>query len=266
MDGSPIRIERIIRKMRGGSQAHTVKAADGYYYVAKFVGNPQGCRTLINDWIGHSLMRRIGISTPDMSILHLPALSSTIPGHENLYFLIGSHRLPPLGTVHLGSRYPVNPDKTAILDFIPPRLFPKVLNREDFVLALLCDKWLHNVDTRQCIFARKPGTNGLTAYFIDNGMIFSGDRWCLEDIPLHGVYFRKEIYVDPLSMVEEGLARIQALDEATLWNTIAGFPGEWLAEGDHEALDALLHQLQSRQKKLPDIISRHLRVLKMWSS
>jgi hypothetical protein len=39
---------RVIRKMRGGAQAHLMQASDGGYYVVKFRNNPQHRRILVN--------------------------------------------------------------------------------------------------------------------------------------------------------------------------------------------------------------------------
>jgi hypothetical protein len=37
----PIRALRMVRKMRGGAQAHLLECEDGNFYVVKFVNNPQ---------------------------------------------------------------------------------------------------------------------------------------------------------------------------------------------------------------------------------
>src|SRR5258705_11166476 len=60
----PVDARRLIRKMRGGAQAHLIEAADGHYYVVKFLNNPQHRRILINEWIGSVFLRYLGISTP----------------------------------------------------------------------------------------------------------------------------------------------------------------------------------------------------------
>ena len=38
-----------VRKMRGGAQAHLLRASDNRFYVTKFQNNPQGARILAND-------------------------------------------------------------------------------------------------------------------------------------------------------------------------------------------------------------------------
>jgi hypothetical protein len=45
MNTEHVTIARLIRRMRGGSQAQLVEGSDGHLYVATFLGNPQGHRT-----------------------------------------------------------------------------------------------------------------------------------------------------------------------------------------------------------------------------
>ena len=60
----PVDARRLIRKMRGGAQAHLIEAADGHCYVVKFLNNPQHRRILVNEWIASVFLRYLGISTP----------------------------------------------------------------------------------------------------------------------------------------------------------------------------------------------------------
>ena len=41
--------EQHVRRMRGGSQAHLMRASDGPFYVVKFQNNPQSPRVLVNE-------------------------------------------------------------------------------------------------------------------------------------------------------------------------------------------------------------------------
>ena len=61
----PVDARRLIRKMRGGAQAHLIEAADGHCYVVKFLNNPQHRRILVNEWIASVFLRYLGISTPE---------------------------------------------------------------------------------------------------------------------------------------------------------------------------------------------------------
>jgi len=57
--------------MQGETQAHLLSADDGCCYVVKFLNNPQGRRTLVNDLIGSLLLRALGVSTPEIVMMHL---------------------------------------------------------------------------------------------------------------------------------------------------------------------------------------------------
>ena len=52
----PFDARRMLRKMRGGSQAQLLEAADGHHYVVKFQNNPQHRRILINEWISAAFL------------------------------------------------------------------------------------------------------------------------------------------------------------------------------------------------------------------
>src|SRR3954468_22571037 len=67
----PVDARRLIRKMRGGAQAHLIEAADGHCYVVKFLNNPQHRRILVNEWIASVFLRYLGISTPETAVIRV---------------------------------------------------------------------------------------------------------------------------------------------------------------------------------------------------
>ena len=69
----PVLARRLIRKMRGGAQAHLLECDDGHFYVVKFRNNPQHRRILVNEWIGSAFLNYLQISTPETAIVDLPA-------------------------------------------------------------------------------------------------------------------------------------------------------------------------------------------------
>src|SRR3954447_19037736 len=137
MSCQAVRITRVIRRMRGGSQAQLVQGDDGQYYVAKFTGNPQGTRTLINEWITAQLLRKLNVSTPPLVVLQLK--DELVESAEGLYFTVGDRRIRIGAGLHLGSLCPVDPVATAILDFLPQHLIHKVVNLADFAKLLVLD-------------------------------------------------------------------------------------------------------------------------------
>ena len=262
LNSVPVGITRIIRRMRGGSQARLVLGDDSLYYVAKFAGNPQGNRCLVNECFAGQVLKQMGISTPNLRVLRLPqALES-----EDLCFQVGSKRLAPQGRLHLGSQSPVNPETTMILDFLPCKLLPKVVNLTEFAAMLVFDKWVAQTDSRQAIFVRDRSLVrdiGFRAYFIDHGMSFNGAEWQLRDAPVNGIYFRREVYsnLDLEALIEKAVCRLETISEAFLLGTLDGIPSAWLATGDRESFVILIGKLQQRQPKLRSIVSRHLKAV-----
>src|SRR4051812_1946936 len=167
MSCQTIDIERIIRRMRGGSQAYLVQGSDRKFYVAKFVGNPQGTRTLINEWIAAQLFRRFGITAPELVVLRF---EPSRPTEVAPVFECGSRKFPVSAGLHLGSLCPVNPEKEAIYDFLPTHLIGKTANLTEFAKVLVLDTFLGQADSRQAVFVRDRSRRELSfrAYFIDH--------------------------------------------------------------------------------------------------
>jgi hypothetical protein len=51
-----------IRKMRGGSQAHLMRADDGAYWIVKFHNNPQHFRVLANEFFASRIGAYLGLA------------------------------------------------------------------------------------------------------------------------------------------------------------------------------------------------------------
>jgi hypothetical protein len=256
-----VKITRIIRRMRGGSQAQLVLGDDGNTYVAKFLGNPEGNRTLINEWMMCRLMTDIGISTPRLRVLELP---SSLPLSEQLYFEVGNERIAPQGPLHLGSQCPVDPEKISIYDFLPNKLLPKVRNLAEFGSMFVFDQWTGKADGRQAIFVgdRNVETGiGFRAYFIDHGSACGGGEWELRDRGLASVDSRICSHIDLTVVVEKAFCHIETINEMAIVTAAEGVPSSWFAKGDRECLDILLAKLKLRQVNLRSLIARHFQNL-----
>ncbi len=148
----PVTARRLIRKMRGGAQAHLMEASDGYSYVVKFHNNPQHRRILVNEWIASTFLHYLGISAPEAAMIQVT--ESYLAGDSDTYIQLGrEHRAATPGW-HFGSRFPGDPARTVVYDFLPDTLLDKVENLPDFRGALAFDKWMGNADSRQAIFYR----------------------------------------------------------------------------------------------------------------
>jgi hypothetical protein len=261
MATSALPIQRIERRMRGGSQSLFVRDADGNPYIAKCIGNPQGTRTLINEWVVSRLLKYLRVSTPEVRTLRI---ERGIPGDNLMEFQIGNQKVPIAPGVHLGSRCPVDPERKVIFDFLPSRLLHKVGNLPDLLLAFVFDKWVNQTDTRQAIFIRERSdkTAGIfRLYLIDHGHSFGGSRWEFGGAPLHGLYRDRSIYENPNTQSEchAAVERIQALPEKSLFSIEKEIPVEWLQQGDCEEMSRLFELLCGRRTKLHDTVDRALR-------
>jgi hypothetical protein len=261
----PVRARSLIRKMRGGSQAHLLEGADGAFYVVKFSNNPQHRRILINEWLACAFLRYLQIHVPDTALIEITP--QFIADNPDLYFSLGSRREPIIPGLHFGSKMAVHPDRVAVFDFLPDKLLEKVENRSEFLGILTFDKWAGNADSRQAVFFRArakswtplkgetPTRVGFFAQMIDHGFAFNGPLWRFSDSPLQGLYFRTSVYNEVRSLDSfqpwldmVGNFPIEVIDSA--WKEI---PSEWLRE-DGDELEALLEALLKRRPQLPRLL------------
>lgn len=262
----PIRARKLIRKMRGGAQAHLVEAEDGAFYVVKFLNNPQHRRILVNEWLACSFLRYLQIHVPETALVELTP--EFIADSSDMYLSIGSRREAVLPGIHFGSRLAVHPERVAVFDFLPDKLLSKIETRVDFLGTLVFDKWIGNTDSRQAVFFRAraktwtplrgeaPARVGFFAQMIDHGYAFNGPHWQFQDSELQGLYFRTSVYdaVESLESFQPWLDMvenfpIEMIDAA--WKEI---PREWL-DNDEGELEQMLDRLLKRRSKVAQLLS-----------
>jgi hypothetical protein len=261
----PVNARRLVRKMRGGAQAHLLEADDGHFYVVKFRNNPQHRRVLVNEWVGGLLLQQLGLTVPAIESVNLDA--AFLAANPEAAIQLGPNRIPAEPGWHFGSRYPGDPEKTAVYDFVPDSLLDRIENPHDFLGALVFDKWTGNADARQCVFVRArlrdyapamrvhPLRMGFMAIMVDHGYIFNGPHWEFLDAPVSGLYFRTSVYrrVRGWSAFEPWLERVKSFPEDVIDDALRTLPREWL-NGDACALDAMLQKLMQRRRRVPDLI------------
>ncbi|MEO6783179.1 MAG: HipA family kinase, partial [Bradyrhizobium sp.] len=262
----PVNARRLIRKMRGGAQAHLIEASDGHCYVVKFLNNPQHRRILINEWIASVFLKYLGISTPEVAMVCVS--EAFLQDNPEAYIQLKTHRCAPRPGWHFGSRFPGDPERNVIYDFLPDSLLGKVDNVGEFAGMFAFDKWVGNADSRQAVFFRArlkewlPSTGahplrlGFVAQMVDNGFAFEGAHWRLTDFPLHGLYFRPSVYSTVRSQddFQPWLDRIVHFPEEVMDHVIKQIPTPWL-EGEEKTLAMLLERLMVRCKRVPDLLT-----------
>jgi HipA-like kinase len=251
--------------MRGGAQAHLMECADGNFYVVKFRNNPQHPRILINELIGSAFLNYLQIATPETAIVNVTA--GLLAANPDIHIQLGSRRLAIEPGRHFGSRYPGNPAKVMVYDFVPDLLLDKVANLDQFLGVLAFDKWIGNADARQSIFYRarleqwspsageRPKQHGFVARMMDHGYVFDGPHWTFADSPLQGLYFRPSVYkkVTSFEDFQPWLDRVTHFPEEIMDQVLRQIPPEWL-DGDEAALQELMSRLLKRRTRVPELV------------
>jgi len=261
-----------IRRMRGGAQSHLMRCSDGHYYVIKFQNNPQHRRILVNELLGTRLAGRLGLPTTPVAIVHVseelirltPELSMEMP----------RSRVPCQAGLQFGSRYPGDPRRLTLHDFLPDEQLRGVENLHDFAGMLVFDKWTCNTNGRQTIFSREeprrpiPQGDGpenrdapseerdYRATMIDQGFCFNAGEWNYPDAPLRGLYARNRVYEGVIGM--ESFApwteRVErSVTERVLAEVLREIPPEWY-EDDYDSVTRLVEQLYRRRTRVPELL------------
>jgi hypothetical protein len=263
------------RKMRGGAQAHLIEASDGHCYVVKFVNNPQHRRILINELVSSTFLTYLGIATPAVTFIEVS--EEFRRQNPDACMQLGNQRREIQDGLHFGSRFPGDPARTIVYDFLPDTLLDKVENLSDFTGILAFDKWVGNADSRQAIFYRArvaewgrgpetpPHRVGFVAEMMDNGYVFDGPHWRFGDSAIQGLYFRPTVYrkVRGLDAFEPWLQRIRHFPEEVVDQALKSVPSAWCHDSsdedaaktnDRDALEQLMERLLRRRSRVADLI------------
>lgn len=244
-----------VKRMRGGSQAQLMRASDGNYYVVKFQNCPQQTRILANEFLATKIGLALGLPMPEVFLIEVTCdLVSFTP---DLYIEIGQMRIPCKNGLQLAVRYAADPWQDHTVDYMPQRLFDRVVNRLDLIRVLAFDKWLSNCDSRQVVFTKKRNERLYRLTCIDQGNCFNAERWSFLDRPLLGTYRCRSVYSDVTSWdsFEPALSRIEGFEPAQLWECATAVPEEWY-QGQTQKLTVLIEKLLERRLAIRDSINR----------
>jgi hypothetical protein len=256
--------------MRGGAQSHLLEAGDGRWYVVKFLNNPQHRRILVNELIASCFFHHLNLATPETATISVS--QEFLLDNPEACLELGSRRIPVEPGWHFGSRFPGDPSRLAVYDFLPDTLLKQVTNLNHFLGALVLDKWMCNADGRQAIYFRARlaewsalggsprKTAGFLAQMIDHGFVFNGPHWELVDVPLQGLALRPSVYAGVKSWddFQPWLDQVVHFPEEVIDQARRQIPPQWL-QGDESALDELLERLLKRRERVPDLIGESRR-------
>ncbi len=248
-----------VKRMRGGAQSHLMRCSNGGFYVVKFQNNPQGRRILANELLATRLAKRIGLPSPEPEVVEV---SEELIAHtDELVIQLGRGRAPCQAGKQFGSRYPGEPARMPVYDFLPDEQLREVENLDDFCGVLVFDKWTCNTNGRQAIFYRENGESRYRALMIDHGFCFNAAEWNFPDAPLRGLYARHRVYerVRGMDAFERWIARVERVGPDELDLDSREIPSEWY-DDDMDAMERMLEQLLRRRKLVREL------VLSAWKS
>ena len=258
-----------IRRMRGGAQSHLMRCVDErgkeQYCVVKFQNNPQHRRVLVNELLGTRLAAKLGLPTTPVGIVEVD--EKLIRLTPELCIEMPRSRIPCQAGPQFGSRYPGDPRRQTLFDFLPDEQLRAVDNLHQFAGMLVFDKWTCNTDGRQTLFFRaeprqasaqdtEPDGGTYETVMIDQGFCFNAGEWNYPDAPLRGLYARNRVYEGVTGMESFGpwLERLERnITEGALADILKEIPSEWY-EDDYDAVDQLLRQLYRRKTRIIDLL------------
>jgi hypothetical protein len=250
----PIYAVQHIRKMRGGAQAHLLRASDNHFYVTKFENNSQAVRILANEYLATKLGLALGLPMPEVAIIEVSEW--LIQNSPELKIDLGVKAVPCASGLQLGSRYVADPLDAIVFDYLPEAMLNRISNWQDFPRVLAFDKWTGNSDGRQAVFVKQPKELRYRAIFIDQGYCFNAGEWNFPDSPLRGAFARNSVYerVTGWSAFDPTLSLIEQIDQTAIWNVAREIPPQWY-EHDSEALWRLIDSLHQRRSLVRDLIT-----------
>ncbi len=242
-----------VRRMRGGAQAHLMRADDGHFYVVKFQNNPQHLRVLTNELLATRLAERIGLPVPVTEIIEVKKW--LIENTTELRMEGVGNAEPCKAGLQFGARYVCDPGEGQVFDYLPESMLAKVKNHAAFAGILVLDKWLGNANGRQAVFWKKAQERKYNATFIDQGYCFNAGEWNFPDSALRGVYARNCVYesVRGWESFAPWLPRVEKFDPAIIRGIAGEIPPEWV-ENDWQALESLVEAIIERRAKVRELI------------
>jgi len=250
----PVEAVQQVRRMRGGAQAHLMRAEDGHFYVVKFQNNPQHLRVLANELLATRLAERVGLPVPVTEIINVREW--LIENTPDLHLDLAGLPTRCKSGLQIGARYVCDPAEAQVFDYLPERLLARVRNLAAFAGMLVVDKWLGNANGRQAVFWKKTPERKYMATFIDQGYCFNAGEWSFPDSALRGVYSRNLVYqhVRDWESFEPWLSRVENFDPMVIREIAGAIPPEW-TDNDWDALDKLAQAIIERRSGVREMIT-----------
>lgn len=253
-----LRVNTVLRKLRGGSQSVLVRASDGFLYWVKMLAGLQGPNVLANEVLGNELARYLGVSVPNWSPIEFSR--DCIEANPLCRPEPGSGLPRPSPGLYFATRAVGQNECEGIYEILPGNWLSGVSNRDEFFGMLTLDVWANQVGSRRAVFVPSSDRSLITAVFIENSQMFGGFWGRDEQRPGAALYPDGRVYASSnlKQSCDRWLREIAAIDETLLLRLGRFIPQEWAVSN---YLEQTVSKLRTRQRHLQHLLARELRLI-----
>jgi HipA-like kinase len=230
----------LVRPMRGSNRPVLVRCDDGKYYVLKSAHHSRHGHVLANELFAVQLAKLIGLPVCDAAIVKVPfeVEATTFEGNPSA----PPKRDARATNLQFGSRYPGEPGKVLVVEFLPDRLLRRVSNLAGaFLGGLVFDLWTCNCGRREALFIRSATEENFdySARLIDNDACFNDGNWGRPLAPLARTYDRRGVYdgIRGPDSFEPYLSCIENVNPTQIEKCAQNIPQEWCGGNPRATLD-----------------------------
>ena len=252
---------RPLNRRQKGEQL--VLASDGHTYVVN-LDSPGVAKASLMNVIGGELCRLVGIDTaiPSMLTVDPQVLESALRINGSF-----NTDMPLRSGLYLGIRYPVDPRRESIYDFLPDSVLARVENRDDFWKLLPIDMWLGNSRASKLIYYRLKAHSSrefraTTMFRLEPGLL---ERPELDPSNRRAPMLTSPHYggdASGRSITDNVIKRILALTVSDLQNLFCGLPTP-IIERNQSFIKEVAQTLLAKRDVRIENVSRILQILEL---
>lgn len=220
---------------------------DDKLYIVKCPNCSSGPNVLANEMLGTELLRAVGLPTPNWKFARFSSTTRYDPAEG-----VDPQNREHIGCgLHFASELIEPSSGGRLYSFLPRCLFPRVLNRPDFIGALIFDIWAQSTKARQVAFLERGSSHIFDALFIDQGYLFGGPHWSVRPRPGKSLCLENSFYGNSFNnkLAHHWFSRISTATPSIIAPTIKSIPRDWY-KGD---IAALKNTLLGRIHRVEDL-------------
>jgi hypothetical protein len=238
---------RFREKLSGKSQSALIDANDGSQYVVKWLNNLYGPQLVFNEALGSSLFAAFGLPVPPWTAIVIA--SDFIDANPEMWFDTRSGKVKQSASLNFASLSVVQPERT-VYEVLPGSWFPRLVNREAFLGAMVLDIWMGNLEHRKALFVENDHT--LEAVFVNHAHMLGGPDGCASRHQVLPSYLDQRVYagLDVAQGLNSWANHLAQNGEYAVKKALAGLPQEWVTSSAEAAVDELIRSIPEVRERV----------------